>query len=302
MPDRGRRSKLRTMRSARCVLRRTVLAPFDIVADRALAEKLGAELQRAEHVPELVADRAIETIQPHRLVGDRVGVFGDERRGGDLHQHADGAIEPPADLEALDRRDAARIGARFVRDELLERFAEQVVLTQHLMDRRLLAMTQLSELARLVDNHRLGRDVLVGRRGHVLPDLLDQRRDVIEQEIAREDRVWIDRENCDQPFEPARGEMVMRSLEAFADRERVCRRERQGVAERQQRIRTNVFAHGGWFVEYTPTVWRWLCAGPGPAQRIATIKSVASSSKPFTANVFTSDMSAAWRSAAPSAR
>jgi hypothetical protein len=76
---------------------------------------------------------------------------------------------------------------RFVFHEAHQDAAEQLILPHHLVERCALLVAQLAELARLVHHLRVGGDRFRFGSLQVAADVDDQRRNVIEQAVARED-------------------------------------------------------------------------------------------------------------------
>ena len=96
-----------------------------------------------------------------------VGVLADEGVDRRPHQHADRARSGGAGPRSTRRRRLRGRAAGFVDEERLEDLAEDFVFVQQLVRRRALAVTQRSELARLVDHRGVGGDLVVGRRGEI---------------------------------------------------------------------------------------------------------------------------------------
>jgi hypothetical protein len=87
-----------------------------------------------------------------------------------------------------------------------EHAAENLILAQDLMQRRLLFVSKRSESRRLVDDHGVGGDGFVLRFPQIVADRDDERRDVIEQAVGRKDVARGDRKDVEQPLEPSRSQ------------------------------------------------------------------------------------------------
>ena len=81
----------------------------------------------------------------------------------------------------------------------------------------LLPMSQLSQLSGVFRHHRIGSDIGHFRRGDVLADLFDEPRNVIQQLVRREDRVRVDRQQSDEPLEPAQRQLALALLQRVPD-------------------------------------------------------------------------------------
>jgi hypothetical protein len=92
-----------------------------------------------------------------------------------------------------------------------------LVLAQDLVERRPLLMAQAAELACLVHDLRVRRDRFLFGRFQILAEIDDQRRNVVEQAVARKDLVGLDRQQIVEPREPSRGERGVIGRHPFGD-------------------------------------------------------------------------------------
>ncbi len=138
------------------------------------------------------------------LLGDGRGIERDERLDSLLQQHADGRMKTRDDGDALGGRRRQQEANGLVFNEPREDTAQQLVLAEHLVQRRALLMTQRPQLAGFLHHLRVGGDRLGGRGPDVVADVDDQRRNVIEQAVARKHFVGADRQQIVEPREPSR--------------------------------------------------------------------------------------------------
>lgn len=77
------------------------------------------------------------------------------------------------------------------------------------MERGVLRVPQRAELARLLQDPRVGDNRIRFRMPEIRADLQDQVGDVVEQALCRKDISSVHRQQVHQALEPARGEHVM---------------------------------------------------------------------------------------------
>ena len=78
--------------------------PFSVAAADLDPDERQRVDQRSQGLPQLVADHAIETLEPCAVTSDGLGVFGDEGVDGRLCENPDGLIQPAYYLHGLDSR------------------------------------------------------------------------------------------------------------------------------------------------------------------------------------------------------
>ena len=173
------------------------------------AEQVDAEAQRAERLPPFVRRHPRELLEPLVLIRDRLRVERDERFHGRLRQDVHRLVQARDERDALGRRRYGCEPLHFLQHEGDEHAAQHLVFAQYLVQRRALAVPERAELARLVENRGVGGNRAILGVAQILADLDDQRRDVIEQALGREDVAGFDRQQIEQPLEPARGQRAM---------------------------------------------------------------------------------------------
>ncbi len=155
---------------------------------------------RRQRLAPFVRRHAGELPQPFRLLGDGLGVEPDKGLDGLLQQH-----RRPRDAASRPRR-CTRDGRRrqhqadrFVLDEAQQDAAEQLVLAQHLVQGGALLMAQRARARGLCSTTRVLAAIASSSGAlQVGADVDDQRRNVIEQAVAREHFVGADRQQVAQ--------------------------------------------------------------------------------------------------------
>jgi hypothetical protein len=116
---------------------------------------------------------------------------------------------------------------RLAGEELLEDLRENLVLAQHLVDRRALVEAQQSELRRFGHHRGVRRNLLVGRRPYEGGDLAKELRDVVQQLVRRKHIAPVHRQQAVEALEPQ-----------LRQRGMIGRKARRELVDRRGEVRT----------------------------------------------------------------
>ena len=174
----------------------------------------------AERLPPFVGRHPRELAEPFGLLGDRLRVQADEGFDRLLQQHRDRVMQARDHRDASPRaRASAPTGSIRPRTNAHQDAAEQLILAQHLVERGALLVAQLCRArGPCSTTWRVGGNGLGLGRLQVVADVDDQRRNVIEQAVAREDFIRLDRQQVVETREPPRRQQRVLRGETLGDR------------------------------------------------------------------------------------